>query len=147
MATRRLAEELSRRLPAEILHSDEESLAAHSRDETEDLRARPEIVVRPRSEAEVVALLAAARELRFAVTPQGARTGLSGGALPAEGGVALDLGAMNRILEIDRDNLFAVVEPGVVTETLQNAAEAAGLFYPPDPSSRGSCTIDRKSVV
>ncbi len=141
VATDRLAQELSRRLPAEILHSDEESLAAHSRDETEDLRARPEIVVRPRSEAEVVALLAAARELRFAVTPQGARTGLSGGALPTAGGVALDLGAMNRILELDRENLFAVVEPGVVTETLQESAEAAGLFYPPDPSSRGSCTL------
>ncbi len=141
MATSRLAEELSRRLPAEILRSDEESLAAHSRDETEDLRARPEIVARPRSEGEVAALLAAARELRFAVTPQGARTGLSGGALPAAGGVALDLGAMNRILELDRENLFAVVEPGVVTETLQEAAEGSGLFYPPDPSSRGSCTL------
>jgi glycolate oxidase len=141
VATDRLAEELARRLPAEILHSDEETLVAHSRDETEDLHARPEIVVRPRSELEVRALLAAARELRFAVTPQGARTGLSGGALPVGGGVALDLRALNRILEIDRENLFAVVEPGVVTETLQEAAEESGLFYPPDPSSRGSCTI------
>jgi len=136
-----LAEALSRRLPAEILSADEESLAAHSHDETEDLRARPELVVRPRTEDEVRALLAAARELRFAVTPQGALTGLSGGALPVGGGVALDLRGMARILEIDRENLFAVVEPGVVTEALQNAAESAGLFYPPDPSSRGSCTI------
>ncbi len=141
MANDRLAEELSRRLPAEILHGDEESLDAHARDETEDLRARPELVVRPRSEPEVRALMAAARELRFAVTPQGARTGLSGGALPVAGGVALDLRAMDRILEIDRENLFAIVEPGVVTEALQDAVESAGLFYPPDPSSRGSCTI------
>src|SRR5204862_447753 len=86
-------------------------------------------------------LLAAARELRFSVTPQGARTGLSGGALAIQGGVALDLRAMNRILEIDRENLYAVVEPGVVTEALQDAAGVVGLFYPPDPSSRGSCTL------
>jgi glycolate oxidase len=132
---------LSRRLPAEILRADTDSLDARSADATEDLRARPELVVRPRSEGEVAALLAAARELRFPVTPQGALTGLSGGALAVAGGVALDLTAMNRILEIDRENLFAVVEPGCVTETLQNEVEAAGLFYPPDPSSRGSCTI------
>lgn len=136
-----LSEELSRRLPAEILHADPESLEAHSRDETEDLRALPELVVRPRTEEEVSALLSAARELRFPVTPQGALTGLSGGALPVSGGVALDLRAMNRILEIDRENLFAVVQAGVVTQVLQEEAERAGLFYPPDPSSRGSCTI------
>jgi glycolate oxidase len=141
MATVRLAETLSRRLPAEILHSDAEALAARAADATEDLRSLPELVVRPRTEEEVRALLAAARELKFSVTPQGALTGLSGGALPVAGGVALDLTAMNRILEIDRENLFAVVEPGVVTEALQDAAEAAGLFYPPDPSSRGSCTL------
>jgi glycolate oxidase len=140
-AVTRLAEALSRHLPAEILHSDDESLLAHSRDETEDLRARPELVVRPRTEQEVCALLAASRQLRFFVTPQGALTGLSGGALAVAGGVALDLRAMNRILEIDRANLFAVVEPGVITQTLQEEVERVGLFYPPDPSSRGTCTI------
>ncbi len=141
MTAEGLAEALSRRLPAETLSADTESLAAHAHDETEDLRAVPELVVRPRSEEEVRALLAAARELRFPVTPQGALTGLSGGALAIRGGVALDLRAMSRILEIDRQNLYAVVEPGVVTEALQGAAEEAGLFYPPDPSSRGSCTL------
>ena len=103
---------LSKRLPREILHTDAEALDAHAADATEDLRARPEIVVRPRSEEQVRALLAAARELRIPITPQGALTGLSGGALAVRGGVALDLTAMNRILEIDRDNLFAVVEAG-----------------------------------
>ncbi len=132
---------LSKRLPREILHADAEALDAHAADATEDLRARPELVVRPRSEEEVRGLLAAARELRISITPQGALTGLSGGALAVRGGVALDLTAMNRILEIDPENLFAVVEAGCVTETLQNAVEAVGLFYPPDPSSRGSCTI------
>ena len=137
----RLSEALSRRLPAEILHADPESLETHSHDETEDLRALPELVVRPRTEEEVSTLLSAARELRFPVTPQGALTGLSGGALPVSGGVALDLRAMNRILEIDRENLFAVVEAGAVTQLVQEEAERAGLFYPPDPSSRGTCTI------
>ena len=139
--TARLHEALSRLLPAEILHADPESLARHARDETEDLCSPPEVVVRPRSEEEVRAVLSAAKRLRVAVTPQGGRTGLSGGALPVAGGIALDLTAMNRILEIDRENLFAVVEPGVVTQVLQEEAEKVGLFYPPDPSSRGSCTI------
>lgn len=141
MNTAELFESLSRRLPKEILLADAETLDARSADATEDLRARPELVVRPRSEEEVRALLAAAKELRFAVTPQGALTGLSGGALAVNGGVALDLTAMSEILEVDRENLFAVVEAGCVTETLQNSVEVVGLFYPPDPSSRGSCTI------
>ncbi len=136
-----LARALSRALPAETIFSDAASLDAHAHDETEDLRARPGLVVAPRTEEEVRALLAAARELRFPVTPQGGLTGLSGGALPSEGGVALDLRRMNRILEVDRENLYAVVEPGVITQTLQEEVEKVGLFYPPDPSSRGSCTI------
>ena len=132
---------LSERLPGDILYGDAPSLDAHAHDETEDLRSRPGLVVAPRTEEEVRALLAAARDLRFPVTPQGGLTGLSGGALPSEGGVALDLRRMNRILEIDRENLFAVVEPGVITQALQEEVERVGLFYPPDPSSRGSCTI------
>jgi glycolate oxidase len=136
-----LAEALARALPAETILRDAEALDAHAHDETEDLRSRPGVVVAPRTETEVRALMSAARELRFPVTPQGARTGLSGGALPFAGGVALDLTRMNRILEIDRESLYAVVEPGVVTQALQEEAESAGLFYPPDPSSRGSCTL------
>jgi glycolate oxidase subunit GlcD len=141
MTSAELLNALSSCLPADILLADAVTLDSRSADATEDLRARPELVVRPRSEEDVRALLVAARELRFPVTPQGALTGLSGGALAVVGGVALDLTAMNRILEIDRGNLFAVVESGCVTEELQNAVEAVDLFYPPDPSSRGSCTI------
>ena len=141
MTPAELADVLAGALPPEAILSDVESLDAHAHDETEDLRSRPAIVVAPRSEDEVRAVLAAARARLFPVTPQGARTGLSGGALPSPGGVALDLTRMNRILEIDRTNLFAVVEPGVVTQVLQEEVERLGLFYPPDPSSRGSCTI------
>lgn len=141
MSALRLVEALSRILPSDSVAHDEETLTRHAHDETEDLVHRPEVVVSPRSEEEVCALLRLAAELRFAVTPQGGRTGLSGGALALAGGVALDLTRMNRILEIDRANLFAVVEPGVVTQTLQEMVEGEGLFYPPDPASRGSCTI------
>ena len=141
MESARLFESLARVLPPESLSREAETLDAHARDETEDLTARPEAVVTPRTEQEVVALMRLADELSIPVTPQGARTGLSGGALPVSGGVALDLTRLDRLVEIDRANLFAVAEPGVITQRLQEAAEAEGLFYPPDPASRGSCTI------
>jgi len=134
-------EALSSVLPAEAIACDEETLTRHAHDETEDLLHRPEVVVSPRSEEEVRALLALAARRRFPVTPQGGLTGLSGGALAVGGGVALDLTRMNRILEVDRENMFAVVEPGVVTQALHERVESEGLFYPPDPASRGSCTI------
>ena len=134
-------EALSAVLPADSIACDEESLTRHAHDETEDLVARPEVVVSPRSEDEVSSLLRLAAARGFPVTPQGALTGLSGGALPVQGGIALDLSRMNRIVEIDRENLFAVVEAGVITQTLQEMVEGEGLFYPPDPASRGSCTI------
>ena len=75
------------------------------------------------------------------VTPRGAGTGLSGGALPVSGGVSLSLELMNNILDIDERNLQATVEPGVITQVFQEAVEAKGLFYPPDPASKGSCFI------
>lgn len=141
MSSLPLVEALSSVLPADVVACDEETLTRHAHDETEDLVHRPDVVVSPRSEQEVRALLRLAAERRFPVTPQGGLTGLSGGALASSGGVALDLTRMNAIVEIDRENLFAVVEPGVVTQTLQEMVEGEGLFYPPDPASRGSCTI------
>jgi glycolate oxidase len=113
----------------------------YTHDETEDLRYVPEIVVRPRTADEIAAILRLANERRIPVTPRGGGTGLSGGALAVRGGIVLSLERFNRILEIDRENFFAVVQPGVITEVLQDAVEALGLFYPPDPASRGSCTI------
>jgi glycolate oxidase len=78
---------------------------------------------------------------RIPVTPRGAGTGLSGGALPHLGGVLLSTERMNTIIQIDERNLQVTTEPGVITEVLQNAVKEKGLFYPPDPSSRGSCFI------
>ncbi len=120
---------------------DADALERYGRDETEDLVFRPEVVARPGIAAEVSAILALSARERIPVTPRAGGTGLSGGALPVHGGILLSVERMNRILEIDRANQVAVVEPGVISEVLQNAAAEAGLYYPPDPASRGSCQI------
>lgn len=112
-----------------------------ARDETEDLRFLPAAVALPASTAEVQEVLRFAHSHRIPVTPRGAGTGLSGGALPVRGGIVLSLERMNRIREIDRRNLVAVAEAGVVTADLQRAALEVGLFYPPDPSSCESCQL------
>lgn len=101
----------------------------------------PDAVVLPGSAAEVAEILRLANRHRIPVTPRGAGTGLAGGAVPVRGGIVLSVARMNRILELDRRNLLAVVEPGVITADLQRAAEAEGLFYPPDPASRSVSTI------
>ncbi len=134
-------DELGRRLQADEWTVDPEVLELCSRDETEDLRFLPDVVARPRSRASVVAVMQLAHAARVPVTPRGGGTGLSGGALPVAGGVVLSTDRMNRILRIDPDDMVAVVEPGVVTQVLQEAVEEVGLYYPPDPASRGSCTI------
>jgi len=113
----------------------------YAHDETEDFEFPPDAVVRPGSTAEVAAVLRIASERRIPVTPQAARTSLSGGALCVHGGIALSMERMARIKDIDEGNLFCVVEPGVITQTLQEEVEKRGLFYGPDPASRGSCTI------
>ncbi|MCL4504085.1 MAG: FAD-binding protein [Deltaproteobacteria bacterium] len=101
----------------------------------------PEAVVFPGSAAEISQILKLANEHRFAVTPRGAGTGRSGGAVPIAGGVVLVLTRLNRILEINRDDLVAVVEPGVILGRLKREVEAHGLYYPPDPASAEFCTI------
>jgi glycolate oxidase len=118
-----------------------DDLAPYAKDWTRDLVAVPSAVARPRTTPEVSRLLAYCNERVIPVTPQGGRTGLSGGALAVSGGLGLSLDRMTSILEIDTDNFVAVAEAGVVTQTLQEAVEEKGLFYPPDPASRGSCTI------
>ncbi len=123
------------------VYTDKETINDYSHDWTEDLRFPPAVVVKPTTSDEVAAVIRLCNEFRVPVTPVGARTGLSGGMLPVYGGVALGLEKMNRILELDERNLQITVEAGVVTENIQKAAESVGLMYPPDPSSKGSCTI------
>jgi glycolate oxidase len=111
-----------------------EDLVAYSYDATW-MESAPQIVVLPKSAQEVSAILRLANKHKIPVAPRGAGSGLSGGSVPQGGGIALSLTLMNRILEIDRENSVAVVEPGVITFALQKEVEKLGLFYPPDPSS------------
>ncbi len=120
---------------------DEESLAHYSHDETEDLHFPPEVVVKPGNANEISQILVICNKDLIPVTPRGAGTGLSGGALPHLGGVLLSTERLNKIIDIDERNLQVTTEPGVITEVLQNAVKEKRLFYPPDPSSRGSCFI------
>jgi len=103
--------------------------------------SRPWVVVLPENTNHVSDILTLANRQRIPVVPRGAGTGMSGGAVPICGGIVLSLERMNRIREIDEDNLIAVVEPGVITGTLQHEAESRGLFYPPDPASHDTSTI------
>ncbi len=95
----------------------------------------PGLVVRPRSAIEVSALMRLARTHGVPVVVRGAGTGYTGGAVPTAGGMVLSVERMDQILEVDAENLLAVVEPAVITADLQRAVEAVGLFYPPDPAS------------
>lgn len=106
-----------------------------------ELTAVPDLVVFPGSAEEVARIVRLANEYRFPVVPRGAGTGRAGGSVPVQGGVVLVLTRMNRILEIDPDDMVAVVEPGVITGHLKKAVEECGLYYPPDPGSADYCTI------
>lgn len=119
----------------------ESEMEKYAHDETEHLNFLPQVVVKPRTAEEISAILKICNEAFIPVTPRGAGTGLSGGALAHLGGVLISTERMNSILKIDEKNLQVIAEPGVITEVLQNAVKEKGLFYPPDPSSRGSCFI------
>ena len=104
-------------------------------------RAIPGAVVFPSSPEQVAEVMRYAVRHGLPVVPRGGGSGLTGGAVPTTGGIVMVLERLNRILEIDADNLCAVVETGVITAHLQEAADRVGLFYPPDPASRGFSTI------
>ena len=120
---------------------DSDNLSKYGHDETEDLVFLPEIVLKPETKEEVSIIMKYAFENSIVVTPSGARTGLSGGSLPIHKGIALSMERFNKILKIDEKNHQVTTEPGVITEVLQNAVKEKGLFYPPDPASKGSCFI------
>lgn len=118
-----------------------ERLEPFGQDESDLGSFPPQVVVFARSTAEVSKVLALGSALKIPVTPVGTRTGKSGGSLPVHGGVALSLERMNRILEVSPADLLMVVQPGVLTQQLDDEAARHGLFYPPDPNSAASCTI------
>lgn len=134
-------EEFRRILGHEYVLVDSESLNEYAHDETEDLHFLPEVVLKPVNAEQISQILKICNRDLLPVTPRGAGTGLSGGALPHLGGVLLSTERLNKIIYIDERNLQVITEPGVITEVLQNAVKEKKLFYPPDPSSRGSCFI------
>jgi len=120
---------------------DEESFKKYGHDETEDLVFYPEVVVLPKTSEEISEILKLCNKYLIPLTPRGAGTGLSGGALPVNKGILLSMERFNKIIEIDERNFQATVEPGVITQVFQEAVQEKGLFYPPDPASKGSCFI------
>jgi glycolate oxidase len=136
----KIVSELSRVLPARAVITDEAARAALATDHSR-LPGDCVAAVQPSNEAEVLAVLAAGRSLGFTIVPRGAGTAVTGAASARAGQVVLDFSRMNRIVAIDRRDLVAVVEPGVLTGDLQAAVEAQGLFYPPDPASSAISTV------
>lgn len=126
---------------AEHVFTADEALTRYGQDETEDLVYKPSAVVRPATTQQISDIVLLCNQRSIALTPRGAGTGLSGGALPVYGGIVLSMEKFNRIIAIDERNLQATVEPGVINEAFQDAVREKGLFYPPDPASKGSCFL------
>ncbi len=118
--------------PAWVLDS-EADRAAYAYDGAPGYRSLPDAVVFPGATEQVQAVVRLAAREGIPLLPRGQATNLSGGTVPVEGGIVLVMTRMNRILELDRENLTVTVEPGVITAQLQRQVEAEGLFYPPDP--------------
>jgi len=126
--------------PERFLDSQEDRIS-YSYDGTPMLHDLPDAAVIPRSVDDIASLVRLANETGFNIVPRGSGSGLSGGSIPVENSIVLLLNSWNRIIEIDRRNLTAWVEPGVITQTLHTKVEEVGLFYPPDPGSAAICTI------
>ncbi len=139
--SKELIEQFTLILEEEWVERDPELLARYSHDETEDLRFLPELGLSPRTPEQISEILALCNKHRIPVTPRGAGTGLSGGAIPVRGGVVISTWRMNDILEIDPRNMMVITEPGVITQELQEEVQKFNLYYPPDPASKGSCFI------
>ncbi|MDH4163957.1 MAG: FAD-binding protein [Nitrospirota bacterium] len=135
-----ILKELRTIVGSDHLFTSPEELAVYSYDATR-VSSLPWAVARPATALEVSRIVQLANKHRFPVIPRGAGTGMSGGSVPAKGGVVLSFERMDLILDIDVLNRIAIVQPGVITGDLHAAVEAKGLFYPPDPASSGFCTI------
>jgi glycolate oxidase len=137
-----LARDLHAIIPALRVKTEPEDLLVYSSDATHYFKSNPpEAVVLPENAAEAAGVIKYAFEREIPVTPRGAGSGLAGGCTPVKGGIVIDMKRMNHIIEIDRGNMTATVESGVVLSQFHKAVERMGLFYPPDPQSMSVCTI------
>ena len=141
MISKNVIDHLRRKIGAQNVYHEREDLLVLGYDATPEIEGLPEVAVFPETREGLEAALEVSRQEGLAVTPRGAATGLSGGSTPAAGGMILGLTRMNRILEIDEENLTATAETGVITTQLFNAVAAHGLFYPPDPGSQNVSTL------
>lgn len=117
-----------------------EDLIAASYDASKQ-KALPDLVIKPLTAREISGILKIAYERNIPIVPHGAASGTTGGVVPVKGGIVIDTILMNKILEVNADDMTAVVEPGVVVADFQKAVKAKGLFYPPDPASAEFCTM------
>tara|TARA_Y100001934_G_scaffold266191_1_gene345334 strand:+ start:321 stop:1700 length:1380 start_codon:yes stop_codon:yes gene_type:complete len=137
---RKQLDQLARCLPKGTIRTDNHTLRKHAGDKWFACNP-PEAVALPRSTKAVSEILRFANRHRIPVTARGAGHGYVGGCVPVRGGIALSLARMKRIREISGSDFLAVIQPGVVTAVLQDAVEAKGMYYPPDPASRADCSI------
>lgn len=140
MISKTVLRKISNIVGREHLITEDDAMDEYATDATK-LKFMPDAVVFPGSAGEISRILCLASEIGFPVIPRGAGSGMSGGALPVNGGLVMAMGRLNCILTIDQENLIAKVEPGVVTADLQAAVEKVDLFYPPDPASLNISTL------
>ena len=130
-----IIEEVLEKLKAVVgekfVFTDEESREHYAHDETEDFRFYPDVIVKPSTPEEVSGIVKLCNEYEIPLTPRGAGTGLSGGALPIHKGVVLSMERFTKIINIDEQNFQATVETGVITQVFQEEVAKKGLFYPP----------------
>jgi glycolate oxidase len=120
---------------------EKEVLENYAHDETPLYKSMPEVVVKPMSTQQVSEVMKIANVNMIPVTPRSGGTSLSAGAVPIKGGIVLSLENMNKIKELDKENMMVIVEPGIITEQLEIELAKQGLFFPPDPISLDSCMI------
>jgi glycolate oxidase len=136
-----ILQKLANIVGAAYIFTDQEMRNHYGHDETENYVFPPSVVLKPANANEISEIIKVANDYKIPTTPIGARTGLSGGALSIYQGIGLSMERLNKIIEIDEQNLQVLVEPAVITQVLREAVAEKGLFYPVDPSSQGSCWI------
>jgi glycolate oxidase len=134
-------ENLEKIIGKEIIFTDPDILSNYASDYTEDISCLPHVVIKPNTTSDISKVLSFCNKHKVPVTPRGAGTGLSGGSIPIKGGVSLSMEKFDKILDIDEENFQATVESGVINDHFQTAVKEKGLFYPPDPASKGSCFL------